>query len=212
MQPSQPIYGSAPQPTQGPNPDYDFIVNYDKHHRNNWLLTASLKTRIFVVGGGLFALLLISWIFIALLSSAGSVSTAGLIDLTQRQNELVHLATIASTQAKQQPTIDFAASLRLSAQSDQNQLLSYLNLLHAKPSNEVLILRQSSTVDKQLTTAAASGAFDQTFVTTVQAQLATYIQALQQTYKSASTPTERQLLSQEYNHAQLLLTQSKQTE
>jgi hypothetical protein len=71
-------------------------------------------------------------------------------------------------------------------------------------------LGENSDTDKQLTDAVSTSTLDTAYTTILQNQLTQYQAALSQAYQSTSNKSTRALLNQLNQHAELLLTQSKQ--
>jgi hypothetical protein len=195
------------QPGVSPNGQYDFIVNPTGYRQtSNWLLQAPLKTRLLVFGGGVFGLLLIIWIFIALLSAGGNANVQNLTTLAQEQAELARISFAATQNATSGTAKNLASTVRLSIDSDEQLFVQYLGNLNAAPSSDTLAQGANPQTDVQLTNAQTSGTYDQTYTTIVTQQLTTYASDLKKTFNSMSDANERQLLSGAYQHAQLLLT------
>jgi hypothetical protein len=128
--------------------------------------------------------------------------------VAQDQHELIHLATNASQQQGITTTDqNFAATAQLSLTSAQSVTVKYLVANGNKISLKVLSLKVSTATDAQLTAAAAATTYDQTFQAIMKAKLTTYVSSLQQTYKQTTGKNGRALLNNDYNQAQLLLTQ-----
>lgn len=205
MQPQQP----APT-VSGPSGQYDFIVNAGKGPSNNWLVTAPLKTRVIVVAVGGLVLLLILWIGFALLTASASGSVQNFTTLAQEQTELMRISQDPAHNATLEPTQSFAQTTELSVTSDRRVFLAYLKELGSDPTTQVLAAQHSSTSDAQLAAAKQAGTYDQTYVTITLKELTTYAGGLKRAFDATSNPKERQLLRNAYQHAQLLITLSKQ--
>lgn len=205
MPPQQIPSVSAPPPTN----QYDFIVNYNHRPANDWLLHAPLKTRIMVVGGGLLALILIAWIFIALLSATTGGSVQSFTALAQEQAELARISNDPSRNAQSEPALNFASTTRLSLLSDELSFVGYLTSLNAAPSSDSLAKDRNPQTDATLQSAQNSGTYDQMYTAVAQQQLTTYIANLKHAYSATSNLSERQLISDAYSHAQLLLALSQ---
>jgi hypothetical protein len=206
MPPEQPLYTPQPQPGK-----YDFIVQSQHPTGSNWLLQASLRTRIIVVGGSFVFLLILIWIFLSILSSSGTNNVGQLISLTQQQAELVHISQDPITQANSNQTRNFASTTDLSISTDKTTTLAYINLASKAPSSPSSLTLENKAIDTQLNTAKSNGTYDQTYMQIAQAKLATYALALKQAYASSTTTRERTLLKAAYDHVQLLITLGKQS-
>lgn len=198
----------APSSPSGSN--YDFIMNADKNQSNSWLVNAPLKTRILIVSVGGLILLLLIWIGIALFTGGGSSNVQNFTALTQEQAELVRLSQDPSNHATLSSTQNFAETTQLSLASDQQIFITYLKALGAAPSEQVLAARRSAQSDRQLAAAKQSGTYDQAYLSITQKGLDTYATGIKRAFEATSNPHERQLLKSAYQHAELLITLSKQ--
>jgi len=195
------------QNVSAPTPDnqYDFIVNYNHRPGNNWLLQSSMKTRIIIFSGGLLALLLIGWIFIALLSASSGSSAQSLTALAQEQAELARVASSASQNTNSGTTLNLASTVRLSMLSDEQVFVHYLGSINANPSSDTLAQGTNTQTDTQLSNAKTNGTYDQTYATITDQELTTYVNDLKKAFNATSNTNERQILSSAYQNAQLLL-------
>lgn len=202
MQPNAP-YSPAPPPQPH---EYEFIVNPNKPSRRNLNLMptgASLPVRVAVIGGGLFALLVIFLIIKGLLSGGGN--TQALITVAQDQQQMIHLATNAGQQTGLSITNqNFAVTAQTTLTSAQTQLVTYLKTNGHKVGAKTLSLKVSTNLDQELTTAAGNSTYDSTFRETMQTQLNDYQQALRTAYQQTKGPKGRKLLSDQFKGAQLL--------
>lgn len=212
MPPQQTIYtpGETPPSNTG---QYDFIVNGSSHASSGlFSANASLKTRILVVAIGSGLLLIAALLFAAIISRAGGINSSDLVGVAQRQMELARISQAPVTGADTQATQDFAATMMLSLISEQQVILHFLAQNGTSVNGQVLQARQSSLTDKTLKNAQTSGTYDQTYISIAREQLQSYVQALKTAYHNAPTKAEQQLLQDTYDQAQLLITQSSQTE
>jgi hypothetical protein len=168
--------------------------------------------RIAIILGGLLVLLILFVIIKGLLSGGGN--TAALTAVAQDQQEMIHILTNgAGTSGSQQQAVlssdnqNFAATAQVSLTSAQSQLLTYMKNNGKKVSTKALSSGVSPSIDQQLTTAAGNSTYDSTFKGIMQTQLKNYETAINTAYKQTSGTKGRQLLIEEYNGAQLLLTQ-----
>lgn len=210
MQPDLPpekvyIPGQPAAPTPRP---YDFIINPEKPATKQTLLPGanSLLMRVVLVTGGLVVLIIAFSVVKGLIS--GGSNLPSLLAVAQDQQELVHLATNATQQPDLSTTNqDFAATAQLSLTSAQLQLLNYIHVSGHKVDPKVLNLKLSATTDNLLTAAAAATTYNQTFHDVMKTKLTDYTNDLNQGYRQTKGKNGRTLLSNDYNQAQLLLTE-----
>ena len=202
--------GQAAPPAAQP---YDFIINPEKPSRPKLKLpvlpaNSSLAVRVLAAVGGLLVLV-IAFIIIKGLVAPGPNLTP-FIGIVQDQQELIHLAGAAGRQ--QQSGIstssqNFAVTTQLSITSSQSAILKYLLANGQKVAPKVLVIKVSATIDSQLTAATAATTYDQTFRSIMKTQLTAYKNALKQVYNQTSGKNGHALLSNDYDQANLLLTQ-----
>ncbi len=219
MQPPQIITpGQTPTPAGPPPPpqpggnQYDFIVNYNNPPGGILGGSSSTRTRIIVASTGAFILILVAWLFLALLSNTSGGDVSQLTALTQRQAELSRISTQPMKSAASDTTRSFAASTRLSTLSAEQLFMTYLARHGTALSTATLQARKNPQTDTTLQSALASGTYDQAYSSIVKSQLNTYTQALKQTYDGTHDATEKQLLGAAYADAQLLLKQSQESQ
>ncbi|HTB49110.1 MAG TPA: hypothetical protein VK712_03440 [Verrucomicrobiae bacterium] len=204
------VYPPAAPDAMSHSPEYGFIMSPETVPNRSWSLPGgnSQTKRALTVFGGLFALLIV-FIVIKGLLGGGGPNLASFTAVAQDQQELIHLATDISqqTQNASATSQNIAITVQLSITSAQSQLLTYLTNNHESIGTKTLALKVSTSLDNQLTTAAADSTFDQTFQQAIQSKLTTYQQDLKQTYAQTKGTKGRQLLSNDYNGATLLLKQ-----
>jgi hypothetical protein len=104
-----------------------------------------------------------------------------------------------------QNTINLAYNVNLTITSANKNLLAYLGQGGQKINPKSLTLKHSKSTDTTLASALSSGTYDSTFTGIIQKDLTAYSQALKTAYNSSPGPKGKQLLTTEYNGAQLLL-------
>jgi len=214
VQPQQPA-GNAPTGPGGP--DYGFIMEPPKTPRQPLKLpglgggSSSMPVRIAVVLGGLLVLIIIFAIAKSLFSGGGNTQT--LTTVAQQQQSMIHILTNgAGSDGQQQAALstgdqNFAATAKLTLTSSQQQLIQYMANNGKKVKIKTLALKISPTIDQQLTAAANNSTYDSTFKQVMQSQLSDYQKALRAAYQQTPGPKGRALLNDEFQGAQLLLTQ-----
>lgn len=152
------------------------------------------------------------WLILSLVFSSGSDKLTPLVGIAQQQTELVRIteAATGNDDISNQDVKNFAENIQLSVGSDKADLLSFLAKNGLKVKDKQLTAKQSSQTDDALEAATANGTYDTTLTRLLQDQLKAYQNTLKQNYTSTSSTVERDLLSSQYNNAQLLLEQTTQ--
>jgi hypothetical protein len=214
VQPQQPAV--TPPDAAPVGPDYGFITEPPKPQRQPFKLPglgngSSLPVRIAVVAGSLLLLVIIFAIARSLLSGGGN--TEVLTNVAQQQQSMIHILQNGAGENNQQQAVlsdtnqNFAATAKLSLTSAQQELIQYMANNGKKVKTKNLSLKIDPKVDEQLSTAASNSTYDPVFKQVMQDQLTSYEKAIQAAYKETSGPKGRALLQQEFQGAQLLLTQ-----
>lgn len=213
MPPQQTVFTPGQAPTPANNGQFDFIVNANHGGGSSFFsANAPLKTRILIVAGGAAVLLTLALVLVAVISRAGSINSADLVNVAQRQAELARISQTPVTSADAQLTRNFAATTMLSLVSEQQTIIHFLAQNGTAVSTQVLQARKDAQTDTALKDAQTNGSYDQTYLSITKTQLQAYSQALKQAFQSASTIDEKFMLQDAYSQAQLLLAQSSQTE
>jgi hypothetical protein len=203
--PQQPV---APQQPVPPTDPYAFILNPEKPQRPSPLAGGSSLKRVGIFVGILAVLIIIAAVVASSLSGGTGKFTA-ITTVLQEQTELKRVATEGETNASQENTQELAYAVALSMASAEQQLTAYLSSNHQKIQPSALVLDHSKTVDAELTAALANSTYDSTFIGIIQNDLASYQRVLQTAYKADPGPKGRQLLSNQYDGATLLIKQSQ---
>ncbi len=160
-----------------------------------------------IAGAAIIGIILLSFVM-SLLGGGGN--KPNLITVAQDQNEIIRVAGVANTGAASQSaqtTQNFAQSAALSLSSEQQQLLNFMAAHGDKLSPKLLAATKNVTTDTTLNNAIASSSFDSAFTNVMLTQLHGYQTALKTAYNGARSATEKQLLSDDYDSAALLLQQ-----
>jgi hypothetical protein len=191
MQPNQ------PQPP-APNP-YEFITNPGQAPKKRLFSGGnSLKTRLLIVGVGIFLALVVITILISVLSSAGRAGTDTLKSMVAQQEELARVADIGVLKAQDGTIKSLALNTKLSVMSQQKQVIAYLETKGVKLNKEELAAKKDTATDQELESAASSNRFDDTFSAELNAQLDAYLSSLKSTYDMAGNETSKKILSDSY--------------
>ncbi len=185
---------------------YSFILQSQKPTKQFSLTGRSLPQRLALGAGGLLLLVILFTLIKGVFG--GGTNLTPVVTTVEQQQELLHVMTGAVQQ--QNLSIinkNFVLTAQLSLASAQGKLLTYLATNGTKVKPSQLNSKISRSVDSSLTAAAANSSYNQTFQTIVQTQLNSYIQGLKQAYNQDKGSRGRALLKDDYNQAQLLLTQ-----
>lgn len=166
-------------------------------------------TKIALIGGALLLILIIG-VTIKSVTTKPS-GTSYFLAVAQDQQAILHVAGATAIQQNiATTTLNSAVTVNASMTSALSNLSAYLKSSGIKVSTAQLNAKISATTDTQLTNAVSAGTYESTYATVMDSLLQTYSKDLKIAYSHASGPKGRELLSAQYNDAQLLIAQPKQ--
>jgi flagellar basal body-associated protein FliL len=193
---------------------YDFFLqNQPKQKRSFRSLipsTSSGPIKFLIAAFGVIFLIVMIAVVASLLSK-GSGTPSAITQIAQQQSEMIRVSNEALTGASQTITQNLAVNINLSLTTDQNQLLQYLSQHGNKMSSSTLGAGKNSLTDQQLTAATQAGTYDSAYVNIAKSELTSYLQLVKTTFNTTKTSAERQLLYNDYQAGQILLTQATNT-
>ena len=188
-------------------PQYDFIMNPNNQQKKGKLgfpSGNSTKQRLFIVLGGIGALIVVG-IIIMMVFSGGPSSKDNLTLLAQQQNEIIRISDAAKNEKaiRNAATKNAATTIGLVIQSEQQQTIA---LLAKKPSTKTLGLKKSAKTDAVLLAATQNNTYDETLLNTLQTKLVEYQNQLKTTFDSSKSTKEKDVLNNAYKSTGILLT------
>jgi hypothetical protein len=206
MQPQQPLPQAPQQPQQNP---YDFFMNTPAPQKQSLFTLpgggGSNKPRILLIAGGGILLLII--LIIIMSSFGGNKRGDELLVLAQQQAELIRVADLAKDEpaARGTATQILSANTSLSLNSSQQETVTLIKKAGTKVDAKRLALKQKTSTDSKLAVAAENNTYDQAFKEIIDSQLTAYQNTAKQLYASAKSKAEKQVLSDAYKGAGILL-------
>ncbi len=199
---------SAAPPTPQ-NQDYRFIFESTQQPKRPALSGFSGPMFKVILGlVGLFLVLIFFVVIKGLFSSAGANSVS-VLTVIEDQQAMYHIANeAANQQGLLSQTLNSAITTEVTLSSAQSQLETYYNKVGlAKYNPTALTSKIRKSTDTQLSNAAGSGLYDQTYITIMQGWFGTYQADLKAAYNQTSDKTGRTILKADYSGAALLLQQ-----
>jgi hypothetical protein len=191
------------------HPDYDFIMNQGSGTKPGKSPFApsgnSMKQRIIVVAVGAVLLITVASLVMSLLGSAGKAAKADLVLAAQQQAELIRVSKFGVDRARDASTKNLAMTTSVSMQSGQATLIAAMKRQGVSVSPAELAAGKNTRTDAALTNAEQANAFDAAFTEQIKKQLTAYQQTLKRAYDKASDEQLRQVLTQQYDSAGLLI-------
>ena len=187
--------------------DYEFILNTDHKPKKKSVIPSgnSKQSRILIVIGGLSLLLIIGLVVMSFINSAGNATKTELVKVAKQQTELVRVSEIGVKRAKGGTARNLAVTTSLSLRSDQAALSSSLAGVGIAVDAKELAAGINQETDATLTAAEQSNKFDEVFIQTLQAELTDYQQTLKSAYDKATNKKLKATLSEQFEHAELLI-------
>jgi hypothetical protein len=212
---SQPPAIVTPPETSTPLEPYAFITNPEQPIKPPIsLLGIKLPMRwLTIAGGGAVGLIIVLSILKSLLGS--SFNLPPFVAILQDQQELIHLTTNAAQSTNSQAVLspayqNFVATTELTVTSAQAQMLQYVINNKQKIPSQELNLKESVSLDNELTAAATNGDYTSTLQQVMSTQLNTYLADLQSAYAKTSGKKGHAQIKSDFDQATLLLQQLNQ--
>ena len=189
--------------TASQNP-YDFIVNSGSKPKKQSLLNSQtpFRQRLLVILGGAVILIILIVVISSIFSS--KPKTAGLISIAEEQDTLSSIAAIAGQNANQQVSKNLAANITLTMTSGQTNVVNYIESIGKKITPASLVTSHTTQLSSQLSSTPSNN-FDSSYIQLTQTELASYLTMLKSAYSSSDPVSQKQILSNLYGSATLLV-------
>lgn len=191
----------------GKQNNYDFILNPPPKKKKSLIPkgeTAKQRILIAAAGGGLLLIVIVLGISVLF---GGKTNADALIDLAQRQTEIIRVSELGLQKAKAPEARNLAINSKLTVQTSTNLTLDRLKKLGQKASEKTLALKKNANTDQTLTDAGLNNKFDSTFVKTLRSLLTDYRLTVKKLYDTTSSQTEKQFLAASFDGVTLLINQ-----
>jgi len=191
------------QPT-AQNP-YGFILNAPHPPRRTLLKPNSLRSRLLLVVGAGFVVILAIIGISSLLTRTSQGNVTALKSLVAEQQEIIRVAGLGVSGSSELITQGWAETTKLSVTSQQKSLTKYL------ASKQVVLLpielsaKKNSKIDAEFKTAKTNNRFNEVFLETLKDNLNAYAKDLKTSYQNASNSESKKILSDSYKSVTLLL-------
>lgn len=193
------------------NDPYGFIMNSPAKPQRS-LGPGSTSGHIALAVGVAVLLIIIGLVASSLLGAGDKDQTQRLLEISQRQTEIIRLTTQADKKAKTSATKSFAVTTRLStssAQKDVNELLAKKGY-NEKKLSKVLTASKNTKSDEALAEAEKNNRFDDTFTQLMSSELTNYRKQLQAAADGA-TKSQKQVLQKSFNSVATIQLQPKKS-
>lgn len=190
---------------QEPNP-YDFLTNPPPAKKTPLDFGTGKNSTLMrgVVIGVLVLVLII--IFIAgfsFLNKSSNAQSERLIEIAQAQTEIVRISDSSKEKLKDKNLINKSISVKVTVQSQKNEVVSALSKRGKKVKDADLKTSQNSKNDSLLLEGEQNGRFDTTFDELLNKQLSDYQSLLEAAYDGGNK-TEKELVESAFKQMELL--------
>lgn len=202
--PAQP-FPAPPMPPISSDP-YSFIM--DVQNKPKKMLApngGSFLSRLLLVAGIGTILILGIVLISSLINSGRENNTLLLTSLASEQTEIIRISELGIAGTANPDTLAFVQTTKSSLVAEQAKLLGYLASKKVKITPIELNSKKNKKVDTALISAKASNQFDELLVSSLKSSLEIYSKNLAVSYKAASNPESKALLSDSYKSTLALL-------
>ena len=190
---------------QGEHSNYDFIFNPPGKRKKSIIPSGnSPKQRLLIAiaGGGILLIVIILGVSMLF---GGKNNADALLDIAQRQAEIIRVSELGFLKAKGSEARNLAITTKLTLQTSETQTLDRLKKLHKKANDKTLALKKNAQTDQNLTDASLNNKFDTTFIEIMRSSLSDYQKAVKELYDTTGSKTEKQILAASYDGVTLLI-------
>ncbi len=184
---------------------YDFIMNADQKPKRRLFNVSSGagKLLMFVVAGAVLIIILI--VVLSAVFGGGSAGIKEVQALAEQQTEIIRVADLGKTKARDKTTLSYVMAVKLTVNSELNQTTNFLkdNNHAVKPKD--LLGGKNTATDTALKTAEQENKYDEAVTTALKEDLTAYQSAVKKQFDAASNTKEKTLLQSLYSQVSLLL-------
>jgi hypothetical protein len=194
---------------QNSNDPYGFIMNNPQKPSRSFGPSGTAG-RIAVVVGGVVLLIILAIVLLSLLGKSDKAQTQRLIEISQKQTEIIRLTTQSDKNAKNIATRSYALTTRLSMESSQkktNELLAKRGVKE-KSLAKLLPAGKNTKSDELLAEAQKNNRFDETFTELISKELTNYQKLLSGAAEGASK-REKEVLEKNFASASTIQAKPK---
>lgn len=133
-------------------------------------------------------ILILGIIFMTILGSGSKARNAQLIEIGQRQSEIIRLSSMATEKSNSLDTKNYALTIKLSMTSSQNDLNKIITSggISQKELSKKLTQSKNAETDQILNEALKNNRFDETYKEVINNQLSNYQKQLNSVYTGST--------------------------
>jgi len=188
------------QQPQGSNP-YDFILNPSAPPKKG-PFNGSKHTKLISVAF-IGIILVVVMIGISVITSLGNKNYNSLLELAQRQTEIVRIADLGLANARDPSTVTYVSTLRNVTLSEKTSTLAFLAKKKFKVNDKQLALKKDASIDKDLTSAKQDNNYDAVLLEKLDGLVTSY-QKAEKTLGNSESASEKTLVTTLTDNAKVL--------
>ncbi len=193
-----------------PADPYEFFMKEPAAAKKPLLPGGSMKSRLFMIVGGVFVLLVIISV-VAMLAGGDDTKTLQLAGVAKQQNEVVRMADIGANKARALNVRNFSVTVQLSLASQQSTLQKALKTQGVKTSSASLDTAKKTRNDEKLSVAQQNNRYDEVLLEILTTELSLYQKALKTAHSQAAAKTFKDAMAVQYQKAATLAGQIPET-
>lgn len=190
---------------------YDFITNPAQPPKKSLLPKIAAgggggsKSRLLVMIVAGLGILTVVLLLFGLIFRGGGSSKEQMLKVAREQSAVIAVATIGTQKAGSTDTKSLANSVVLTLTSDQQAAIAQLAKNGTKLKEKDYAAAADAEISQKLSVAEQNGTFDVAFESTLKELLAAYQQNVQRAYVSTESKSAREILTESYDNASLLI-------
>lgn len=197
--------GQAPPDSSDTDP-YGFIMDPQKPPRRPFTLPGnSMGIRVAFAAGGLIMLIILFSIGSSFLNKSSNLQKQKLLSLAQTQSEIVGVVNTASEKINDKDLLYRAATVKITLESSQQQVISALQKRGKKKIKEKELNVTNPADDAVLSEGEQNGRYDEAYTQLLQKLLSDYQRKLKAVYDSG-TVSEKEIATNANEQIKMLLT------
>lgn len=190
----------------GQKSPYDFLNNSTSQPKRSLLPTnLSFRHKLLAIGGVAVIVMIIIAIVSSLFLKGGAGTVEQMRALAIEQNELIRVADIGTEKARSSSTLNLATTTKSTLISDQRVTIAYVTSQKQKLPAKELVTGKNTKTDDLLRRAEQANQFDEVFTKELQTELKKYQANVKKAYDEASSKKAKTVLSDNYNHVKVLV-------
>ncbi len=177
---------NSQNPTQAPNPQYDFIMNSGPAPKQKAGFSAPKLPKIALIVLGALVVIILLIVVLSIVSSSGKSSSEPYLDAMSRSAEIVRVNTLAKPDMRDPDTVALLTTSSAALTSEQQSIGAYLAKSGQVVDPKLLTKYQNPETDKGIATATQNSNLESVYLDYLKGSLNGYLNSLKTAYASSS--------------------------